>query len=247
MAGRQLKTELKDKTGVADRHPGRVRKMFGRIAHRYDLMNSLMTAGMHHKWRRLGVEKTALEPGGKALDICCGTGDFAFSLYKAVGPLGSVTGLDFSRRMLDVAREKARRKGIPVDFTWGDATSLHFNNDSFDAVTVGFGVRNIEDLDKVFSEMCRVTKPGGKVVCLEITRPARDPFKSFYGIWFDRVVPMVGKMVSRDGSAYSYLPSSVKRFPPPDQLSLVMEKAGIRNVSYKLIAGGIIALHWGTA
>jgi demethylmenaquinone methyltransferase/2-methoxy-6-polyprenyl-1,4-benzoquinol methylase len=231
--------------------------MFGDIARRYDLMNTLMSAGMHHRWRRLGVELTGLKPGGAALDVCCGTGDFSFALYDAVGPMGSVTGVDFSRRMLEVARGKARRNRRPVDFRWGDATDLQFDDNTFDAVTVGFGVRNIPDIPRVFAEMSRVVRPGGRVVCLEITQPTQKPFKQFYGVWFDRLVPTFGRLVSRGGtdqesdnvtkySAYSYLPNSVRRFPPAPALAGIMREAGLKEVSYRLLAGSIIAIHWGT-
>ena len=220
--------------------------MFGGIARRYDLMNTIMTVGRHHRWRRQGVELTALRPGDSALDVCCGTGDFAFELCEAVGPLGSVTGIDFSRRMLEVAREKSRGNGKTVDFRWGDATRIEFDDNHFNAASVGFGVRNIEDIHGVFSEMARVVKPGGRVVCLEITQPSREPFKRFYGVWFDRLVPAVGRLVARHNSAYTYLPSSVRRFPPAPRLREIMEQSGLRDVDYRLMAGSIIALHWGT-
>ncbi len=220
--------------------------MFGGIARRYDLMNTVMTAGMHHGWRRRGVELASLHPGGSALDVCCGTGDFAFALADAVGPLGSVTGIDFSRRMLEVARQKARENGKTVDFRWGDATRIEFDDNHFDAATVGFGVRNIEDIDGVFAEMARVVRPGGRVVCLEITQPSREPFKSFYGVWFDRLVPAIGRVMGRHNSAYAYLPASVRRFPPAPRLKEIMEQAGLKDVGYRLLAGSIIALHWGT-
>lgn len=231
---------------AAGPEPARVRSMFGGIARRYDLMNSIMTAGLHHRWRRLGVEAAIAAPGGSALDVCCGTGDFAFGLYDAVGPLGSVTAVDFSRRMLEVAGNKARQNGRPVDFRWGDATNLDFDDNSFDAATIGFGARNISDIGGVFSEMARVVKPGGRVVCLDITQPVKTPFKQFYGIWFDRLVPALGRVVSRDGSAYSYLPSSVRRFPAAPVLAGIMEEAGLKDVSWRLLAGSIIALHRGT-
>lgn len=221
--------------------------MFGSIARRYDLMNTVMTAGMHHGWRRTAVAMAAPPAGGRALDVCSGTGDFAFALYDAVGPLGRVTGIDFSRRMLDVAREKARGNGKPVEFRWGDAAGLDFEDNEFDVATVGFGVRNVADIQGAFSEMARVVKPGGRVVCLEITQPIRQPFRKFYGVWFDRMVPALGRMVSRDRSAYSYLPSSVRRFPPAGELAGIMEAAGLHDVGYQLMAGSIIALHWGTA
>ncbi|MHB8793300.1 MAG: bifunctional demethylmenaquinone methyltransferase/2-methoxy-6-polyprenyl-1,4-benzoquinol methylase UbiE [Thermoleophilia bacterium] len=220
--------------------------MFGGIARRYDLMNTIMTAGMHHRWRRIAVRLTGLESGGTALDCCCGTGDFSFALFDAVGPMGSVTGIDFSRRMLEVAREKARRNGKTVDFHWGDATNIEFEDNHFDAATVGFGVRNIKDIKGVFTQMSRVVKPGGRVVCLEITQPSREPFKRFYGVWFDMLVPAIGRIVGRHNSAYTYLPSSVRRFPPAPELKSIMEEAGLKEVGYRLLAGSIIAVHWGT-
>lgn len=245
-AGRErLKTQPDMQTSIAHPEPGRIRAMFGSIAGRYDLMNTIMTGGMHYRWRRLGVSAAGLKEGGRALDVCCGTGDFAFALMDSVGPLGSVTGIDFSRRMLEVARGKARRNGKPVDFRWGDATRIEFEDGSFDAATVGFGVRNIEDIPGVFREMARVVKPGGVVVCLEITQPSRQPFKSFYGLWFDRMVPAIGRVFYRDGSAYSYLPMSVRRFPPAPELAIIMKEAGLVDVSYRLLAGSIIAIHTG--
>lgn len=232
---------------MGDPQPGRVRSMFGGIARRYDLMNSLMTGGMHHRWRRIAVDATSAGSDDDVLDVCCGTGDFAFALKDRVGPLGTVTAIDFSRRMLGVARDKGERLGKPVEFHWGDATELEFDDDLFDAVTVGFGVRNIPDLERAFSEMARVTRPGGKVVCLEITQPSRQPFLGFYSIWFDRLVPALGRLVSRDRSAYSYLPASVRRFPPAAELAGIMEGSGLRDVDYRLLAGSIIAIHRGTA
>ena len=236
----------KQGSSLAEPEPGRVRAMFGGIARRYDLMNTIMTAGMHHRWRRLAVGLAAPGPGGNALDVCCGTGDFALELFKTVGPLGSVTGVDFSRRMLEVAREKARRRAKPVDFRWGDATRLEFDDGRFDCATVGFGVRNIADIEGVFSEMARVVRPGGRVVCLEITQPTLSPFRQFYGVWFDRMVPALGRLVARHDSAYTYLPSSVRRFPPAPELLAIMERAGLRDADYRLLSGSIIAIHWGT-
>lgn len=244
--GRKLETASRPRHRTDGPEPSQVRAMFGGIARRYDLLNTMMTGGMHHRWRQLGVEAAGARPGDAALDICCGTGDFAFRLRDAVGPLGSVTAVDFSRRMLEVARRKARDSGRPVDFRWGDATNLEFDDNSFDAATVGFGVRNISDIGKVFSEMARVVRPGGRVVCLEITRPVRQPFKGFYGIWFNRFVPVLGRLVAREGPAYDYLPASVQRFPPAPVLAGVMSEAGLEDVSYRLLAGSIIALHWGT-
>ncbi len=227
--------------------PERVRTMFDGIAGRYDLMNNIISAGRHHRWRQLAADAAAIGPGMSALDVCCGTGEMAFALADRVGPTGRVFGVDFSRRMLEIARQKAIRQGAAVQFSLGDASQLELEPDAFDACTVGFGVRNIPGLAGVFAEMNRVVRPGGRVVCLEITRPIRPPFRQFYRIWFDGVVPALGRIVSRHESAYSYLPASVRRFPAAAELAAIMREAGLQQVGYRLLAGGIIALHWGKA
>ncbi|NLT35175.1 MAG: bifunctional demethylmenaquinone methyltransferase/2-methoxy-6-polyprenyl-1,4-benzoquinol methylase UbiE [Gaiellales bacterium] len=227
----------------AEPEPGAVRAMFDRIAGSYDLLNSLMTAGLHHRWRDLAVMLARVGPGARVLDVCCGTGDVAFALKRAVGEEGRVIGLDFSAHMLEVAREKCGKNQLFVDFMLGDALTLPFADGSFDACTVGFGIRNVQDISAAFAEMGRVCRPGARVVCLEITHPQVPGFRQFYGFWFDRVVPWLGRLTSRDLSAYSYLPASVKRFPGPDALLGLMEKAGLRHARYELLAGGIIAIH----
>lgn len=227
----------------ADPEPGAVRAMFDRIAGSYDLLNSLMTAGLHHRWRDLAVMLACVAPGARVLDVCCGTGDLSFALKRVVGGGGQVVGLDFSARMLEMAREKCGRNQLFVDFMLGDVLSLPFVDGSFDACTVGFGIRNVQDIGAAFAEMRRVCRPGGRVVCLEITHPQIPGFRQFYGFWFDRVVPWLGRLTSRDLSAYSYLPASVKRFPDPEALLGLMEKAGLRHARYEILAGGIIAIH----
>ena len=217
-----------------------VRAMFDRIARVYDLMNTVMTAGLHHRWRKRAADLAALQPGGSALDVATGTGDLAIELARRVGPQGRVIGSDFSEAMLDLARKKTSE----VQFEWGNALELPYEDGSFDAVTVGFGARNFSDLRAGLSEMARVTKPGGRVVVLEITAPQRPPLSWFFGLWFDRVVPMLGKLAG-DPDAYSYLPSSVRRFPGPRELGAEMVAAGLTNVRWILTAGGIIAIHVG--
>ena len=217
---------------------GQVRAMFDRIAGVYDLMNSVMTAGLHHRWRERAADLAALAPGNRALDVAAGTGDLAIELARRVAPGGSVIGTDFSEQML----ERARAKSDAVTWEWADALALPYEDDSFDAATVGFGARNFSDLDRGLAEMARVVKPGGRVVVLEITTPTKPPLSTFFSIWFDRIVPLMGRF----DEAYTYLPKSVKRFPGPEALGGVLARAGLDDVRWILTAGGIIALHSGT-
>ena len=232
-------------TTADEQFAGQVRSMFDRIAGVYDGMNTAMTAGLHHGWRERAADRAELEPGEAALDVCCGTGDLALALAARVGPYGRVIGSDFSEPMLDLAREKASERGVSqARFEWADALSLPYDDESFDAVTVGFGVRNLADLELGVSEMGRVLRPGGRLVILEITQPQRPPLSTFFALWFDRLVPMLG-VVAGDREAYAYLPESVKRFPPPEGLAEVMDDAGLERIRYTILAGGIIAIHSG--
>lgn len=223
-----------------------VRGMFDRIAGVYDPLNSAMTAGLHHRWRARAVDAANVSPGDPVLDICCGTGDLTFELARRVGPDARVVGSDFSEKMLELAREKDGGSGAarPL-FEWADALELPYDNESFAAVTVGFGVRNLADLDRGVAEMTRVLKPGGRLVILEITNPTRPPLSTFFSIWFDRVIPVIGT-IAGDRDAYSYLPESVKRFPPPAGLAAIMDGAGLEGIRWTVLAGGIIAIHSAT-
>jgi len=213
-----------------------VRTMFDRIAPVYDLMNRVMTAGLDQRWRRLAV-RLVVRPGDRVLDACCGTGDLALAARDAGA---DVVGLDFSEPML----ERARRKGPELEWVRGDVLALPFEDASFDAATVGFGVRNVEDLDRGIAELARVLRPGGRLAILEITKP-RGPLKPFYKLWFDVLIPLAGKLLP-GGKAYTYLPASVRRFPGPQELARLAEGHGFAEVSYRLLAGGIVALHTGT-
>jgi demethylmenaquinone methyltransferase/2-methoxy-6-polyprenyl-1,4-benzoquinol methylase len=222
-----------------------VRGMFDRIAGVYDVMNSAMTAGLHHQWRERAVDRAQVGPGSDALDVCCGTGDLALELRRRIGPDGRVVGCDFSEPMLELARRKSGDQGLAVEFGWADALDLPYGEAGFDAVTIGFGARNLADLDRGIAEMARVLRPGGHLVILEITRPQREPLASFYSLWFDRVVPVLGSLAG-DEDAYSYLPESVRSFPEPEALAARIDAAGFVEIRWLLLAGGIIAIHSGT-
>ena len=213
--------------------PDAVRRMFDRIAPVYDVMNRTMTAGLDRRWRRLTAH-AVVSPGDSVLDACCGTGDLAIACARAGG---RVTGLDFSEPML----ERARRKEPALEWVNGDLLALPFADASFDAATVGFGARNVDDLQRALAELRRVLRAGGRIGILEITRP-RGLLAPFYRFWFDGVVPLLGKVLP-GGSAYTYLPASVRRFPGPEDLAELIAAAGFGDVHYRLFAGGIIALH----
>jgi demethylmenaquinone methyltransferase/2-methoxy-6-polyprenyl-1,4-benzoquinol methylase len=214
-----------------------VQQMFDRIAPVYDAMNRVMTAGLDRRWRRITIDETVRE-GDRVLDACCGTGDLAIGA-RVRG--AEVVGLDFSERML----ERARRKEPAIEWVHGDVLALPFDDASFDAATVGFGVRNVEDLEAGLKELRRVLRPGGRLGILEITTP-RGPLAPFYRVWFDRVVPLLGRALP-GGDAYTYLPASVRRFPGPEALAALLGQTGFGDVRYRLFAGSIVALHVGEA
>jgi demethylmenaquinone methyltransferase / 2-methoxy-6-polyprenyl-1,4-benzoquinol methylase len=224
-----------------------VRAMFTRIAAHYDVMNSLMTAGRHHAWRRLAAGAVAPAPPGPVLDLATGTGDLAIEVRR-LGRDRFVIGADFSERMLAYARRKLAAAGEGrVALLAADALELPFAAGTFAAVVSAFLLRNLEDLARGVAEMRRVTRPGGLVVTLEIVSPARAGWTSVFNLYFRRVVPAIGAAVARDRQAYTYLPQSVAQFITPDELGARMERAGLRDVRYRRLALGTIALHVGRA
>ena len=215
--------------------PEAVRGMFDRIAPVYDVMNLLMTAGLDRRWRRLAAREVVW-PGDRVLDACCGTGDLAVEAERRGG---RVVGLDFSERML----ARARPKSGTIEWVRGDALALPFEDATFDAATVGFGVRNLRDLELGLRELARVLRPGGKLAVLEITRP-HGLLRPFFRLWFDVLVPLAGRVLP-GGKAYTYLPASVRRFPGPEHLSALLSAAGFEDVRFRLLGGGSVALHTG--
>jgi demethylmenaquinone methyltransferase/2-methoxy-6-polyprenyl-1,4-benzoquinol methylase len=226
-----------------------VREMFTSIAPVYDRLNSVMSLGLHSMWRRRAVALSGVRPGDRALDVATGTGDFALALARRVGPTGEVIGTDFSEAMLELAAVKARQAGVSdrVSFEWADALDLPYEDGEFAAATVGFAGRNVTDLRRFFSELCRVVRPGGRVVHLELSRPTMPGFRTLYRLYFYNLVPLVGGALARSRAAYTYLPNSLTPFPPPEEISRLMREAGLKNVRHYGLALGTVTIHVGVS
>ncbi len=224
-----------------------VSDLFSRIAPRYDLMNTVMTGGMHHRWRRVAVKVATHGLEGAALDVATGTGDLAFTLARAQG-ISSVVGLDLLPEMVSRARSKAHLRGLgdAVQLMVGDALSLPFPDNTFACVTSGWGLRNMPDLRRSLGEMTRVVKPGGRVVSLESLPVQVGLFRYPFRLFFHHVVPLMGQFIAGDRAAYTYLPKSVDGFLSPDELARYFEEVGLESVGYRRMGLGAVAVHWGT-
>lgn len=224
-----------------------IESLFSSIAPKYDLLNSVLSLTRHKAWRRFAVSKSGVKPGGKALDVCCGTGDFAFELARRIGSAGSVVGVDFSVPMIEIAKEKAARKGFDnVKFAAANACALPFEDDSFDCATVGFGLRNVTDLPKALSEMTRVVRPGGRVVNLEISHVKLPLLRPIWKFWFYYLTPRTASFFRAGRSAYEYLPDSVKAFMTREELAEQMTASGLVDVHYYDLMFGAVCVHIGT-
>ncbi|GGF88746.1 demethylmenaquinone methyltransferase [Paenibacillus abyssi] len=224
-----------------------VHSVFESIAPKYDLMNDLLSFRRHKAWRKFTMRKMAVPKGATAIDLCCGTCDWTISIAKA-SQNGEVIGLDFSQGMLDIGQSKINKLELDgqVSLLRGNAMQLPFEDNRFDYATIGFGLRNVPDLVQVLKEMQRVVKPGGKVVCLELSKPTWEPFKSIYYFYFQKVLPMLGKLVVKRYEQYKWLPDSLVAFPDINRLAEIYREIGLRHVKAYPLTGGIAALHIGT-
>ncbi|MEF3301809.1 demethylmenaquinone methyltransferase [Paenibacillus sp. GYB003] len=224
-----------------------VHSVFESIAHKYDLMNDVLSFRRHKAWRKFTMRQMAVKPGATALDVCCGTCDWTISLAEASGT-GRVVGLDFSRNMLEFGEQKVAKLGYgkQIELIHGNAMALPFDDDTFDCATIGFALRNVPDLTKVLQEMERVVKPGGLVVSLELSKPTWQPFKSIYYFYFRRVLPLIGKLLAKRYEQYKWLPESLVHFPDHKELAGIFRRIGLEDVRAYPLTGGVAALHIGT-
>lgn len=224
-----------------------VQEVFQSIAPKYDLMNDILSFRQHKAWRNFTMCKMNVQRGATALDLCCGTCDWTIQLAQA-SQSGKITGLDFSSNMLAVGQKKIKQRGLgqQIELVEGNAMDLPFPDDSFDYVTIGFGLRNVTDYRRVIREMCRVVKLGGQTVCLELSRPTWQPFKGVYALYFRHLLPMLGKWIAKRHKAYRWLPESLAMFPERKELEQLFKDNGFEHVQAYLFFGGIATLHMGT-
>jgi demethylmenaquinone methyltransferase/2-methoxy-6-polyprenyl-1,4-benzoquinol methylase len=225
----------------------RVRAVFDSVADKYDVMNDLMSAGVHRLWKRYTLGQTALRPGNSALDVAGGTGDLAAGMAEQVGDHGLVVLSDINAAMLEVGRDRLLDRGLlrNVRFSLADAECLPFADESFDCVTIGFGLRNVTDKTAALASMRRVLRPGGRLLILEFSKPTFPGLKPVYDLYSFSVLPWLGARIARDADSYRYLAESIRRFPDQDSLLGMMGEAGLEDCRYENLSGGIVALHRG--
>jgi demethylmenaquinone methyltransferase/2-methoxy-6-polyprenyl-1,4-benzoquinol methylase len=222
----------------------RVHDVFEKISDNYDTMNSVISFQLHKRWRKDVMKKMAVKKGSKILDVCCGTGDWTIALAEVTTTKGHVTGIDFSRNMLNVAEQKINNYP-QIELIEGNAMSLPFEDGSFDYVTIGFGLRNVPDYRKVLSEMHRVLKPGGMIVCLETSQPEMPVYRQLFKFYFSYIMPLFGKLFAKSYEEYSWLQESANGFPGMKELARMFEETNFVNVNYKSYSGGAAAAHFG--
>ncbi|MGN1402394.1 MAG: demethylmenaquinone methyltransferase [Bacillus sp. (in: firmicutes)] len=224
----------------------KVHNVFENISQNYDKMNSVISFQQHVKWRKATMKIMNVQPGSKALDVCCGTGDWSIALAEATGSEGHVTGLDFSENMLKVGQEKVKQSHLQnIELVHGNAMELPFEDNTFDYVTIGFGLRNVPDYLQVLKEMNRVLKPGGMAVCLETSQPTMIGFRQGYYLYFKYIMPLFGKLLAKSYAEYSWLQESAKEFPGMKELAGLFKEAGFVKVAYKPHTLGVAATHYG--
>lgn len=223
-----------------------VHSVFESIAGKYDLMNDILSFRRHKAWRKFAMRKMGMKHGDNAVDLCCGTCDWSIALAETT-QTGYVMGLDFSAGMLEVGRRKVEERKLQdrISLVQGNAMELPFGDNTFDYATIGFGLRNVPDPVQVLNEMKRVVRPGGMVVCLELSKPMKQPFKSIYYFYFQRVLPLLGKLFAKRYEQYKWLPESLALFPDREQLAVIFRETGLQQVEAYPLTGGIAALHIG--
>lgn len=228
-----------------ERKTDRVLEHFNSVAQHYDFMNTLLSFGIHHLWKRRSVRLLNLEPGDHVLDVCGGTGDLAILAAKDIGPAGSVTVYDINRSMIQAGMSKVARKNIEdrIRYVQGNAESISFPDRHFEAAMVGFGIRNVTNMKKGFEEMYRVLKPGGKMMCLEFSKPTFTPFRRLYDYYSFYIMPLLGELIAGSRKAYTHLPESIRMFPMPEELTELLKKIGFSQVNHEKLTNGIAVIH----
>jgi demethylmenaquinone methyltransferase/2-methoxy-6-polyprenyl-1,4-benzoquinol methylase len=222
-----------------------IRGYFNTVAQKYDMMNTLLSFGIHHMWKRTAVRTMGLKSGDRVIDVCGGTGDLAMLAAGAVGSIGQVALVDFSRAMINSGKKKKNHSSIGkrIHYIQGDAQQISFQDESFNAAMVGFGIRNVIHMKKAFKEMHRVLRPGGKIMCLEFSQPTSPLFRLVYDYYSLYVIPFLGKSIAGSAQAYTHLPESIRNFPSPDRLSDILKSIGFLNITYKKLTNGIAVIH----